>query len=218
MSDLTPDPEAGFERLVGKSNYARWARGFQTIAKLKGVWSLVSGKEKVLEESYLYGHHSKEYFDLNCTKCFERNQTYTAQNVRVQTAQGLLEFWVNPDIRYEIKSEQCPSDASWHLEEVYKMEDEDAIRLAYEALNGLHLKDFKNMSEYLKEHRLVRADLLDANAIVTPGELIDNIMGGLNGTYLDRVPASRLQGLEHITSLGVLADELLELERVYAKL
>ncbi|KAK5026952.1 hypothetical protein LTS07_007251 [Exophiala sideris] len=162
MSDFIPDPGAGFERLTSKYNYNRWARGFKTVAKLKGVWSLINGEEKILGKSFLYGCHPEGYDDdlrSICKSCFRHTQLYTAQNVRVQTALGLLEFWVEPDIRYAIETYTCPRAAWLFLEDHYKLANERARIVAEVTLTKLRLHDCKNMTDYLREHHLLRADI-----------------------------------------------------------
>ncbi|KIV77882.1 hypothetical protein PV11_09660 [Exophiala sideris] len=198
MSDFVPDPEAGFERLTGEANYSRWTRGFETLAKLKGVWSLFTGEEDIIQ------------------KTSPITQDYTAQNVRVQVALGLLEFWVEPDIRYDINTQTCPRITWMYLEDEYRNAD-IARTIAGDALHKLQLCDCKDMADYLRKHRMLRADLQDTGVMFTNREFAELVMGNLSAPYNCRKDATYLETLTSQGELKVLTRRLLWLEKENAE-
>lgn len=216
MSDILPNHEAGFERLYGQANYSRWACGIESMAKLKGVWSLISGEEEIMDKADFYICKNKAREDLVrglCHTCLRRTQVYISQHVRVQTAQGLLEYWVDPTIRYDIKGHTSPRDTWLFLENQYKTEDATAEASARMALKNLRFGNCYNMADYLERHPRIRANIQNAGGMLTPDDLAPSIIDGLGEQYILATRPGVTEPLKLERDLSRLTKILLQLEK-----
>jgi hypothetical protein len=134
--------------LTGQQNYTRWRRDFRVVAESKGVWNIITGKEKILpkpEREIYLPNKSKTYntrasssktatgeeptvdqtdqimYTTRMTEYKFALKEYDRNEAKVRLASSLIAYWIDQSIRGKVQSFNDLQE-SWNwIEQQYKM-------------------------------------------------------------------------------------------------
>jgi hypothetical protein len=215
---MGPDSETSGNQpilLIGQVNFTEWLRELKLVALVKGVWTLFSGEEVIIQPparpvmpdptifkvtTKLTGSEAKmaqmaSEVAINEHKLDVAEHTllltvYRKQEKRVCEALELLLNTIHPTILGSIDFTHNPKDNLLALENAYKTTGARALHNALDKLERLTLNKCSSMSDYINKTEAFRQD-------------VNDLLGG-ESQYGDHQLSAKLIA-DFRTSIGVLS-------------
>lgn len=197
LSDAKPLPG---QRLRGNENFTDWLHTFTSVAKAKGVWNLLTGKEELIAEEPkeedvvvyvskrrvpMLGAPSKQdafnkEVDLNKSllRYHIASAKYETSNKKAGEAELLLSDWVDEGVAAAIKHLSDVQERWTYLCDAYQPIQNG------EELKKPHFVLCSDMHDYIDRHVKHQQELYRNNCIVAiENATVDSILHGLPSSY-----------------------------------